>query len=178
MKYFAELKLSMEWLVQDPRTVFIGQAGEVPGTALSNTARDILFDRRIELPVAEKKQIGMTVGLALQGQVPVSINPRWHYLLLAGNKLASHLDKSDVMFNCGYRPKSAIFTGIGPICLLLPQHQHVGDYTDSFRLMCSTVEGLCLDAPDQIFTVYEKGLVRHDGRSTPIVESGDYYAEK
>ena len=41
MKYFDELKRSMEFLAQDPRTVFIGQAVAVPGTAMTNTLKDV-----------------------------------------------------------------------------------------------------------------------------------------
>ena len=79
----------MEWLAQDPRTIFIGQAVEVPGTAMSNTVKDIPLDRRIELPVAEEMQMGMTVGLAMQGQVPVSIYPRWNFMILRHYALGS-----------------------------------------------------------------------------------------
>ena len=41
MKYFEELKRSMEYLAQNKKTIFIGQAVEVPGTAMSNTLVDI-----------------------------------------------------------------------------------------------------------------------------------------
>ena len=68
MKYFDELKRSMEFLAADPRVVFMGQAVAVPGTALSNTLRDVAPGRLIELPVAEEMQMGMTTGLALAGQ--------------------------------------------------------------------------------------------------------------
>ncbi|MCS7008832.1 MAG: hypothetical protein NZL93_02710, partial [Chthoniobacterales bacterium] len=112
MRYFDELKRSMEWLAQDPRVLFIGQAVEVPGTAMSNTVKDIPTIRRIELPVAEEMQMGMTIGLALQGFVPVSIYPRWNFLLLAVNQLINHLDKISIMSNGGYRPKAIIRTGI------------------------------------------------------------------
>ncbi len=84
MKYFDEIKSSMEWLARDPRTVFIGQAVEVPGTAMSNTVKDIPIARRIELPVAEELQMGMSIGLALQVQVPVSIYPRWKLFIASG----------------------------------------------------------------------------------------------
>ncbi len=99
MKYFDEIQISMEWPARDLRTVFIGQAVEVPGTAMSNTVKDIPSGRRIELPVAEEFQMGMTIGLALQGQVSVSIYPRRNFLLLAANQLVNHLDKLGVMSN-------------------------------------------------------------------------------
>ena len=41
MKYFDELKKSMEYLGSKKDTIFIGQAVEVPGTAMSNTLKNI-----------------------------------------------------------------------------------------------------------------------------------------
>ena len=168
----------MEWLARDPRTVFIGQAVEVPGTAMSNTVKDIPIARRIELPVAEELQMGMSIGLALQGQVPVSIYPRWNFLLLAANQLVNHLDKIGVMSNGGYQPRVIIRTSIGSQRPLHPQFQHIGDFTDALRLMCTTVEVVRLDEPRQIFPAYKRALLRDDGRSTLLVEWGDYYGEK
>ena len=113
MKYFDELKRSMEFLAEDTRTVFIGQAVEVAGTAMFNTLRDVPLEKRLELPVAEEMQMGMTLGLGLQGLIPVSIYPRWNFLLLAINQLVNHIDKIDAMSNGGYQPKLIIRTGIG-----------------------------------------------------------------
>ena len=168
----------MEWLARDSRTVFIGQAVGVPGTAMSNTVKDIPIARRIELPVAEELQMGMSIGLALQGQVPVTIYPRWNFLLLAANQLVNHLDKLGVMSNGGYQPRVIIRTSIGSQRPLHPQFQHIGDFTESLRLMCTTVEVVRLDEPRQIFPAYERALLRDDGRSTLLVEWGDYYGEK
>jgi len=178
MKYFDELKRSMEWLSEDPRTLFLGQAVAVPGTAMSNTVKDIPLDRRIELPVAEEMQMGLTVGLAVQGHVPVSIYPRWNFLLLAVNQLVNHLDKLPAMSQGRYLPKAIIRTGIGSVRPLDPQHQHVGDFTEAFRHLCSTIEVIRLDEPEQIFPAYQKALLRDDGRCTLLVEWGDYYSEK
>ena len=41
MKYFDELKRSMEWIATQKNTIFIGQAVACPGTAMSNTVKDI-----------------------------------------------------------------------------------------------------------------------------------------
>ncbi len=178
MKYFDELKRSMDFLAQDPRTVFIGQAVAVPGTAMTNTLKDVPRDKLLELPVAEEMQMGMTLGMALQGAVPVSIYPRWNFLLCAINQLVNHLDKVQVMSNGAYRPKAIIRTGIGSERPLHPQFQHVGDFTDAIRAMCTTIEVIRVDEPADIFPAYEKALLRDDGRSTIVVEYGDYYGEK
>jgi len=178
MKYFDELKRSMNFLAQDPRTVFLGQAVAVAGTAMTNTLKDIPPDRLIELPVAEEMQMGMTTGMALTGLVPVSIFPRWNFLLSGMSQLINHLDKVDVMSNGSYKAKAIVRTGIGSQRPLHPQHQHIGDYTEALRRMCTTIEVIRLDEPEDIFPAYEKALLRDDGRSTLLVEWGDYYGEK
>jgi pyruvate/2-oxoglutarate/acetoin dehydrogenase E1 component len=178
MKYFDELKRSMSFLAQDPRTIFLGQAVAVAGTAMTNTLKDVPSDRLLELPVAEEMQMGMTTGLALTGLIPVSIFPRWNFLLAAMSQLINHLDKVQVMSNGGYRVKAIVRTGIGSQRPLHPQHQHVGDYTEALRSMCTTIEVIRLDEPAEIFPAYEKALLRDDGRSTLLVEYGDFYHEK
>ena len=51
-KYFDELRRSMEFLGNKNDTIFIGQAVEVPGTAMSNTLTNISKNKLLELPVA------------------------------------------------------------------------------------------------------------------------------
>ena len=103
MKYFNELKRSMEYLGKSKKTIFVGQAVEVPGTAMSNTLVNINKKQKIELPVVEEMQMGITIGMLMSGYVPVSIYPRWNFLLLAFNQLVNHLDKLAVMTNNGSR---------------------------------------------------------------------------
>jgi pyruvate/2-oxoglutarate/acetoin dehydrogenase E1 component len=178
MKYFDELQRAMEHLAKDPRVYFLGQAVACAGTAMSNTVKNIDRSRLLELPVGEEMQLGMTTGLALEGHIPVSIYPRWNFLLLAANQLVNHLDKMSVMSNGGYKPKVIIRTSIGSERPLHPQFQHVGDFTEGFRTMCTTVDIIRCDEPEQVFPAYEKALTRDDGRSTIVVEWGDYYNEK
>ena len=178
MKYFDELKRSMDWLARDPRVTFLGQAVAVPGTAMSNTLKEVPRSQLLEMPVDEDMQMGITTGMALQGAVPVSIFPRWNFLLLATNQIVNHLDKFHAMSRGGYAPKAIIRTSIGSERPLHPGHQHVGDYTEAFRHLCQWIEVIRVDEPAQIFPAYEKALLREDGRSTIIAEWGDYYSEK
>ena len=178
MKYFEELKRSMNYLSENKKTVFIGQAVEVPGTAMSNTLKQIDKKKLLELPVAEEMQMGITTGLAFDGNIPVSIFPRWNFLLLAMNQLINHLDKVNVMSNNLFKVKAIIRTGVGSQKPLHPQHQHIGDFTDAVRKMCSSIDVISLNDPEIIFPSYEKALNRTDGRSTILVEFGDYYNEK
>ena len=178
MKYFDELKKSMNYLAASEKTIFIGQAVEVPGTSMSNTLKEINPKKLLELPVAEEMQMGITTGLALDGNIPVSIFPRWNFVLLAMNQLINHLDKINIMSNNGFKAKAIIRTGIGSQRPLHPQHQHIGDFTDMVRKMCSSLDVIQLNEPEDIFPSYKKALDRDDGRSTILVEFGDYHNEK
>lgn len=178
MKYFDELKRSMDHLARDSRVIFLGQAVSCPGTGMSNTLKDVPAEKRLELPVEEEMQMGMSNGLAIAGRIPVSVFPRWNFLLLAVNQIVNHLDKFSLMSSGGYAPKVIIRTGIGSERPLHPQHQHVGDFTDAFKLMCANIEVIRLEEPEDIFPAYDKALTRTDGKSTILVEYGDYYNEK
>ena len=176
MKYFDELKRSMEWLGEQNDTIFIGQAVEYAGTGMTNTLKDVSTEKLMEMPVNEDMQMGITNGLAMNGYVPVSIYPRWNFLLLGVNQLINHLDKLPMISD--YKTKAIIRTAIGSERPLHPQWQHVGDYTEAFEKMLTNVEVIRLDEPEQIFEAYQKAYNRTDGKSTILVEWGDYYNEK
>jgi len=177
-KYFEELKRSMEFLGAKKNTIFVGQAVEFPGTAMSNTLKNISKNKLLELPVAEEMQMGITLGLAMDGNVPISIFPRWNFLLYAVNQLVNHTDKFNVMVGKNLNSKMIIRTGIGSQRPLHPQFQHIGDFTDAFKKMTTTIEIIRLKEPKDIFPAYKKALTRKDRKNTILVEYGDYYNEK
>jgi pyruvate/2-oxoglutarate/acetoin dehydrogenase E1 component len=178
MKYFEELKKSMDWLGHRDNTVFIGQAVSFPGTAMSTTLKDVDKKKLIELPVAEEMQMGMSLGMALDGTVPISIYPRWNFLLCGMNQLINHIDKLKSMTTSDNKSKIIIRTGIGSERPLHPQDQHVGDFTDQIQGMCKTIQIVRLNEPSEIFPAYQLAYDRQDGVSTILVEYGDYYSEK
>ena len=177
-KYFDELKRSMDFLGSQSDTMFLGQAVEYKGTAMTNTLKDVDPSKLLEMPVDEEMQMGITNGLAVAGTVPISIYPRWNFLLLTMNQLINHLDRMPAFSHGEYVPKVIVRTGIGSERPLHPQAQHVGDFTDGLRLMTKNIEIIRLEEPEEIFPAYEKAYLRTDGKSTLIVEYGDYYGEK
>jgi len=177
-RYFDELSRAMTYLGQQEDTIFLGQAIEYKGTAMTNTLKQVDRKKLIEMPVNEEMQMGITNGLAVAGSVPISLYPRWNFLLLAANQLVNHLDKYPIYTDGDFQPKVIIRTGIGSVRPLNPQIQHTGDFTDAFRHMLTTVEVIRLDEPEDIFPAYEKAYTRTDGKSTLLVEWGDYYGEK
>ena len=174
-KYFDELSRSMEYLGAFENTKFIGQSVEVAGTAMRNTLLSLDQSKLIELPVEEDFQMGLAVGMALTGLVPVSIFPRWNFLLLATNQIVNHLDKLKELTQIDNPGKVIIRTGIGSVNPLHPGPQHTGDFTDAFKLMCPRINVVRLDSSDMIFLEYKKAYDRTDGVSSLLVEWSDKY---
>ena len=46
------------------------------------------------------------------------------------------------------------------------------------KKMCTTIDVIKLNKPDEVFSSYKKAYERKDGKNTIIVEYGDYYSEK
>jgi pyruvate/2-oxoglutarate/acetoin dehydrogenase E1 component len=174
MTFFDELKHTMEWLAEQPNTLFIGQAVGCPGTAMFNTLKEIDPAKRLELPVAEEMQLGMSIGLALEGIVPISVFPRWNFLLLAINQLVNHLDKYSVISD--FVPKVIIRTGIGSVHPLDPQWQHKGDFTEVIAIMLQTVRVVRLERPEQILPAYQAAY--QSPTSTILCEVSDFMDEE
>jgi pyruvate/2-oxoglutarate/acetoin dehydrogenase E1 component len=179
LKYKEELIRSMEYLAENENVVFLGQSVAYSGNAIYNTLATIPADRKIETPVFEDVQMGMSIGLALEGQIPVTCYPRFDFVLLASNQLVNHLDKIQIMSNGDMKPRVIIRTSIGSTNPLHGGIQHTQDYTEAYKNMLrDNVEVVLLKEPEQIFSAYEKALTRKDHKCTLLVEYGDYYNEK
>lgn len=174
-QYMDELSKAMTYLGQQENAVFIGQSVEVAGTAMRNTLLDVGAEKLIELPVEEDFQMGIAIGLALSGLVPVSIFPRWNFLLLATNQIVNHLDKLKELTQLNTPGKVIIRTGIGSENPLHPGPQHTGDFTEAFRLMCPHLNVVRLDSKEMIFDEYKKAYERKDGVSSILIEWSDKY---
>lgn len=178
MKYTEELKKAMSLLAENDKVVFIGQAVKYAGTGLYDTLDHIPEHRRIEFPVAEYLQCGVVNGMAIQGMIPVSIIPRWNFLLMGTDQIINHLDKFLLMSDGRCVPKVIIRVAVGSERPVDPQDQHKGNFAEAFRLMCKTIDIIELFEPEDIVPAYEKALNRTDGKSTIVVEFGDFNREK
>tara|TARA_B100000131_G_C17904195_1_gene527724 strand:+ start:108 stop:647 length:540 start_codon:yes stop_codon:yes gene_type:complete len=177
-KYFDELTSAMNWLSGKDETIFIGQAVEYPGTAMFNSLKTVDDSKKIELPVFEDTQMGISLGLALNGYKVISIYPRWNFLLCATNQLVNHVDKFPLIASDNKKNNIIIRTAVGSMRPLHPGFQHIGNYTDAYRKMLDTVEVIEVKEVNQIMPAYLKAYEREDGISTLIVEYMDFYNEK
>ncbi len=160
MKYKEELIKSMKWLGEKENTLFLGQATLFSGHAISSTLTEVPKEKLIELPVMEEVQMGMCTGLSLEGYVPISIYPRFNFMMLAINQLVNHMDKMKEMSKGMLVPKVIVRE----------------DFTESIKHMLTDTVLVELTEPEQVSSTFEDAYNR-DG-STVVVEWGDFYSEK
>ncbi len=175
MTYFDELTKSMTLLGEDDRTIFLGQGVCYEGHAIFRSLEGVPMRKRIEMPVAEDMQMGISIGLALEGYIPISIYPRMDFLLLAMNQLVNHLDKINKMSHGEFTPKVIIRTMIGSREPLDGGIQHTQDYTEGLRSMLDSVIVAKFSHPEQIVPNYKLAL--NDDNSYIFVEHASLYEE-
>jgi pyruvate/2-oxoglutarate/acetoin dehydrogenase E1 component len=172
--YNQKLKEAMNWLATQPNVMMLGQAVCYAGTGCYESLTEVPADKKMEFPVAENFQIGVSTGMAINGLVPVSVVPRWNFLLCATDQIVNHLDKMSSLSQGRCQPKVIIRVAVGSEMPVDPQDQHKGNFSDAFRLMCQTIDIIECPTPESILPAYEKAYTRTDGRSTIVVEFPDY----
>jgi len=177
LTYFDQLTLAMKRLSENENVIFLGQCVGYPGNALYRNLESIDSSRRLEMPVAEDLQMGMSIGLALNGFIPVTIYPRFDFLILATNQLVNHLDKFPGMSGNRVKPKVIIRVCVGSTSPLHPGVQHCSDHSEAYKMLLKTVDVVVLDHPDKIVPSYSHALDRTDGVSTLLIEKADLYQE-
>ena len=183
LKYKNELIRSMEWLGDKDDTIFLGQAVKYSGNAMFNTTKTISDDKKIELPVFEDVQMGMSLGMALDGMVPITCYPRFDFLICATNQLVNHLDKISIISKGQFQPRIIVRTSIGSRVPLDAGEQHTQDHTLAFKNLLKRVEVVVLDESEDIFPAFKHAYERkpkskYDSLVTLIVEWGAHYNAK
>lgn len=172
--YLSRLTEAMTLLSLHPRSLFLGQAVAYPGTGMTQTFQNVPKHKLIELPVFEDCQLGMCTGLALAGELPISIFPRINFLLLAINQLVLHLDA--IPRYSSFRPKVIIRTAVAHPHPLNPGVQHLGDYSPMLRDMLKTIKVVSLMSSDIIVPAYRTAL--ENPGSTLLVEYHELYDQE
>ena len=164
-----ELKKSMEWLAEQPDAIFVGQNIVYPENQMYRNLIDIPDDKKLEMPVAEEMQMGVSIGLALEGYIPVSIYPRFDFLILATNQIVNHLDKLRYLYRDNDSAKVIIRTAVGGTKPLDAGPQHTKNHTEAFRLMCPSINVVEITKPEEILPTYQEAYSATD--SYIIVEN-------
>jgi pyruvate/2-oxoglutarate/acetoin dehydrogenase E1 component len=147
---------AMTYLSQQDNIVFIGQQIVYAGNPMSTTLTNVNKDLMIELPVMEETQMGMSLGLAMQGKNVITFYPRWDFIILASNQLINHIDKFELM--TGKKVNLLIRLGKGSDKPLDPGHQHKGNYFDQYKSMCPNITFHDLKDPFTIVNTYKRAF--------------------
>jgi pyruvate/2-oxoglutarate/acetoin dehydrogenase E1 component len=152
--YLSALSEAMGILAADPRTLFLGQGVCYPGVGYFQTLSSVPEDKRLEVPVFENTQVGLTLGLAVAGRLPISLFPRINFLIEGTGQLVQHVDKWHAL--TGTHPHLIIRTVVadGDPPGLDPGPQHLGDYTEALMRMCPNIEFHCLHSAEQVPLFY------------------------
>ena len=183
LRYKNEIIRSMEWLAEKDDTIFLGQAVNYSGNAMYNTTKTISNDKKIELPVFEDVQMGMSLGMAYDGIVPITSYPRFDFLICAVNQLVNHVDKMTIISEGQYQPRIIIRTSIGSRIPLDAGEQHTQDHTQAFKNLLKRVHVVVLDEWHDVFPAFQHAYERqpvskYDSLVTLLIEWGDHYNAK
>jgi len=178
MKYKQELIKSMNYLATKPNTIFLGQSVAFSGNAIYNTLVGVPNKKQLEMPVFEDAHMGLSLGLAMNGFVPITCYPRFDFLILAFNQLVNHLDKVRKMSRNEIKPRVIIRTSIGSKKPLDGGPQHTQDYTKIFKDTLTEVKVVFLNSPKQILPAFKKAYLDKNSYSYLFIENGDFYNQK
>ena len=171
-EYLNNTRKVMKWLGEQSDTIFLGQTCRYDGSPIFASLKDVPLEKRIELPVIEDTQMGMSIGLALEGYVPISIYPRMDFLLCATNQLINHLNHCEEMSNGEFKPGVIIRCQIGNTEPLYPGIQHCSDHTEGLEKLCTNIEVIKLVNDKMIIPLYKKAYSQAKrGKSTILVEA-------
>jgi len=174
-KYLNEIKRSMKYLAKFERTIFIGQSVKFPGSSIYNSLKFVPQKKRVELPVFEEVQLGMSIGMALEGYVPITCYPRFDFLVLALNQLINHADKIDHLTNNKFNSKIIIRTIIGSNFPLNAGPQHTQDHTLALKKMVKNIKIIKLKNTKNIFKNYKKCINDKKNKIFLFIEDGNKY---
>ena len=102
--YKSEIIRSMQYLGSKKNSIFLGQSVGVPGNLIYGSLSKVPNKKKIELPVFEDTQMGMSIGLSLNGYLPISCYPRFDFFILSLNQTINHLDKLKIISSKEFNP--------------------------------------------------------------------------
>lgn len=169
-KYQDNIKKAMNMLSKDGY-IFIGQTVKYSGSPMFGSLKDVNSNQKIEFPVAENTQLGVSLGMNLEGLKVCSIFPRIDFFICAVDQLVNHLDKVEEMSQGEFKPGIIIRTQIGNTKPIYPGAQHCGDYTAGLKAMCKHILVKKIKDENEVIPSYKLAMQRaKQGKSTLLVE--------
>ena len=173
MTYTSEIKRSMKLISKKKNSIFLGQSVLVPGNLLFKSLSEVNKNKRLETPVFEDTQLGMSIGLALNGFLPVCCYPRFDFFLLAYNQAINHLDKLYKISSKEFNPFVIVRVLVGSKKPIDAGLQHTQNYSKELRTMMKYTKVIELKKKDQVYKEYDKCL--KNKKTTIFIEYSDNY---
>lgn len=135
--YYLTIKKELESFIENSKVLYLGQ--QVASESMYSLLKNVPMDKRREMPIAEELQLGISIGLALEGYLPISIYQRMDFLPRAMDQLVNHLDLIKELSRGKYNPKIIIFTTIGTNKPFNVGLQHNKDLVKEFQVMLKNI---------------------------------------
>jgi len=119
---------------KNPKVIFIGY-NTIKGSRMYGTLDGVPKRQCIEAPVAENLMIGMAIGMALEGYLPVVCFERHDFILLGLDALMNHVDKWPELSGGQFKLPIIVRAIVGGTKPINPGVQHNQDYSDELRHM-------------------------------------------
>mgnify|MGYP006136618797 CR=1 FL=1 len=156
--YSREIIKAMRFLASKKETIFLGQSVIFSGNLIYKTLTKINHKKKIELPVFEEVQMGMSLGMALNGMFPVTCYPRFDFLLCAMNQLVNHADKIKYITRGQFSPRMIIRVLVGAKKPLDGGEQHTQNYIREFKNIFKFIKVFDLFDEKKIFSSYKEAF--------------------
>ena len=173
MSYKHKVNEAMKFMAKNKKTLFIGQSVSYPGNLIFKTLNGISSKQKIEMPIFEDTQMGIAIGLGLEGFNVVSCYPRFDFFILAYNQTINHLDKISLISSNQFNPFVIIRVLVGGKKDIDGGPQHTGNYTASLKKMTKYLDVIELKKNTDIVAAYKKCFKKR--KSSIFIEYSDLY---
>jgi len=169
-EYHKAITRWMEEFATNPRSLFLGQ--QVASEDFYGTLVNIPMHARREMPVAEEMQLGISLGLSLEGYLPISIYQRMDFIPRAMDQLVNHLNLTAELSRGLFHLRVIIRTTVGTKKPLDVGLQHSQDLTELLKVACNFPVFKVNDV-QEVHWVYD--FARKTDTSVMIIERQDLF---
>lgn len=174
MTYQEEIKKQMQQLADRLKVRFIGYNTKYGSKAYGTL--EGCEDKCIEMPVAENLMVGIAIGMALEGYLPIVWFERHDFILNALDAIVNHLDKIEHLSHGDFNPKVIIRACVGGTKPIYPEVQHIQDYTSALADLCrGSIDVFYCRKKEEAQSVWNSALINKG--SSIIIEWRDKYNE-
>lgn len=173
--FLNQVCLAMKKISKIKNTIFLGQSVKYSGNSIYASLKDVPLKKKIELPVFEEVQMGLSIGLAMQGFIPITCFPRFDFLILAMNQLVNHADKINFLTNNQFRSKIIIRTLVGAKYPLDAGPQHTQDHTESFKKLLVNTKIISIKKKSNVVQQYLLPFRDKKNKVFLFIENTDNY---